>query len=290
MKYPSATLYVTVMLFMNTVFSASGEDISGSIEKNSSEALGKLIKENPEAVNRKISEKGMPLDIAVSRLKVDIVKLLLEKGANVKYKDPETGENAVFRLQDMPQTEANLKKAIEIVRLLVEKKTDFNMINKENMTPLYKFSTGRQPIKALDTKLKFLQALIDAGAKPGLKLKRDLPLLNAVLMKVLVGNPDHIQIAKLLIENGVPLNEKSKKDKECKSMTSVTENDTPLLIVIKREGFQQQDKTDMIKLLVENGAKTTARNKKRETPKKLVRHKSPYYDALYKTKVKKHSR
>jgi ankyrin repeat protein len=279
---------ILITLFLATQSLLYGKDLSNAIVDANLKAAEKIVKSDPASVNKKIPEKGYPLILAVSKLRVDIVKLLLDNGADINVIDPETKENIVFRLLDQPQTTENLKKAIQINSLLAAKHADFNVINAENMTPLYAFSTGRQSLNSLDTKMLFLQALIDAGAKTDIKLKRDLPLLNAVLMKVLKSNPDHIEVAKLLIKNGVPLNEKSKKNAECSKMTSVVENDTPLLIVIKREGFQTTDKSEMIKILVENGAKKTARNKKKETPKKLIDHKSPYYDALYKTKVKKH--
>jgi ankyrin repeat protein len=279
---------ILITLFLATQSLLYGKDLSDAIVDANLKAAEKIVKSDPASVNKKIPEKGYPLILAVSKLRVDIVKLLLDNGADINVIDPETKENIVFRLLDQPQTTENLKKAIQIISLLAAKHADFNVINAENMTPLYAFSTGRQSLNSLDTKMLFLQALIDAGAKTDIKLKRDLPLLNAVLMKVLKSNPDHIEVAKLLIKNGVPLNGKSKKNAECSKMTSVVENDTPLLIVIKREGFQTTDKSEMIKILVENGAKKTARNKKKETPKKLIDHKSPYYDALYKTKVKKH--
>jgi len=273
-----------IVLFITVPTPLKGKDLSEVIDDADIEAVDKIIKNDPKSVNKKIPQKGYPLIFAVSKLRVEIVKLLLDNGADVKPIESKTKENVVFRLLDQPQTKENIEKAIEIIKLLAAKHADFNVINAENMTPLYAFSTGRQSLNSLDEKMGFLQALIDAGAKTDIKLKRDLPLLNAVLMKVLKSNPDHIEVAKLLIKNKVPLNEKSKKDAECKKMTSVVENDTPLLIVIKREGFQTTDKSEMIKLLVENGAKTTARNKKKETPKKLINKKSPYYDALYKTK------
>ena len=208
--------------------------------------------------------------------------------------DPKTKENVVFRLIDAPQTEESLKRAIEIVGLLKEKKADFNVINSNNMTPLYVYSIGRQPLNSLETKLLFLETFIEAGAKMDIKLKRDEPLLNAVLMKVLKSEPDYIDVAKVLIKLGAPVNEKSSKDSDCKDRNSVTDNDTPLIIVTKREGFQLKYRTEMIKLLVENGARTTSRNKKGETPKKLLDKRSPMYkansEALRKTKVIRRSK
>ncbi len=266
------------------------QKIAKAIEKGDTKEVAKIIKSNPKAVNSAIEEKGFPLLLAVSKQKVEIVKLLLKNGADINVADSKTKENAPFRLLDQPQTKGNLKKAMEIIKLLADKKTDFNVINSENISPLYKYCTGRHPYQSMDTKLEFLQVLIDAGAKTDLELKRDLPLLNAVLLKVLKTDYDPAAVAQLLIKNNVPINEKCKKDNECKSMTSFVEDDTPLLIVIKREGFQVMDKADMIILLIENGAKTTVRNKKKETPKKLIRRSSPYYNALYKTKVKKCSR
>ena len=281
---------ITLLLFAN-IESASAEENLGELIKNKNiEGVKQFLKKTPKAVNRKIPYYGFPLTIAVSKNRVKIVKFLLENGADVKVIDKTFGENIVFHLLDQPQSTTNLKKAMEIIKLLAAKKTDFNVINSKKISPLYKYCTGRHPDKAFATKLEFLQLLIDSGAKTDLKLKRDLPLLNAVLLKVLKGDNSPMFVAQLLIKNGVPINEKCKKKKECKTMTSFVEDDTPLLIVIKRDAFQPKDKSDMIKLLRENGAKKSSRNKKRETPTKLISRKSPYYDALYKTKVIKRTR
>jgi ankyrin repeat protein len=182
-----------------------------------------------------------------------------------------------------------------MIKLLAENKADFNVINKENMTALYKYCTGRQNLRSLDEKKDFVRALIDAGAKTDITLKRDLPLLNAVLLKVLASNPDHAEIAEVLIEKGCPVNRACRKEAEAKKSTTFTEGDTPLHIVIKRDGFQTLAKRDMIILLVENGANKYAKNKKKETPKSLLSRKSPYYekmyyDALMKTRAKRHSK
>ena len=286
-------IYILIGVILFITISASplhGKDLYDMIQKNDIKEVEKIIKNDPSLVNIINKKKGSPLTFAVSKLRVDIVKLLLKNDANVKIIDPETKENVIFRLLDQPQTTESIQKAIEIIALLSAKHADFNVINSENMTPLYRFSTGRQSLLSLDKKIEFLQALIDAGAKTDIKLNRDLPLLNAVLMKVLKSNPDHIEVAKLLIKNRVPLNEKSKKNAECKKMTSFVEDDTPLLIVIKREGFQTTTKSDIIKLLIENGAKTRSRNKNKETPRKLIRRSSEYYEALYKTRVNKHKK
>lgn len=282
-------LYFFYTLTLLCIFSSNflySNDFAEAIEKGDVEGVAKRIKSDPKAVNCEIKDKGFPLLLAVSEQEVDIVKLLLESGANVEVADKKTKENAPFRLLDKPQSAGNLKKAMEIIKLLAANKADFNIINIENISPLYQFSTGRIPLQSQEIKIEFLQVLIDAGAKIDLKLKRDLPLLNAVLLKVLLGNPFHILVAKLLIKNGAPVNEKCKKENECKAMTSFVEDDTPLLIVIKRRGFQQLTKSEMIRLLIENGAKKTARNKKKETPRKLISRKSQFYDALHNTKKK----
>lgn len=277
------------LLATSNIFGSS--ELAQAIKDGDLKSLESILQESPEALNQEIKFAGFPLAYAVSGLKTDVVSFLLQNGAEINAIDPKTKENAVFRLLDSTQTEKNLKKAIQIIGLLKEHKADFNIINDDNMTALYAFATADLTSKTLDAKLLFLETLVKAGARMDIKLKRDEPLLNAVLMKVTCSEPNHINVAKLLIELGAPVNQKSNKDAECANRNTVTENDTPLLIVMKREGFQKENKVEMIKLLVENGARTTCKNKKRENPRRLLDRKDPfykeYYNALRKTKVKR---
>lgn len=283
-----------LILFYTASNLFGGIEFAKAIKEGDAKKVEEIIKKDPKLVNTEISSYGLPLFLAVGKGEVEIVTLLLENGANIKELHPQSKDNVVFRLLESPQTEANLKKAIEIIGLLKEKKADFNAINNENMTPLYYFSTGSNTKKSIESKVLFIEALIKAGAKLDIKLKRDEPLLNAVLMKVIASDPTHIEIAKLLIKHGAPINGKSSKKTDCAERNTVTEDDTPLIIVIKRDGFQTATKTEMIKLLVENGAKITSRNKKGETPKKLLDKRDSFYrknlDALKKTKVLRKSK
>ena len=277
---------ISVFLHFFSILSAS-DKIYASIKKGAVSEIKEIIASNPDVLKHTDTKYGTPLIYAVSRQRPEIAALLIESGADPAFTDKKTKENALFHLLDMPQTEKNLQKAIQMIEILKDSKIDFNAVNAENMTPLYQYCTGRQSLNTLNLKKIFLQKLIDAGADPSAKLKRDLPLLNAVLLKVLKSNPDYIEIAKLLIQNGVSVNEPCRKNAECKNSKTFTEGDTPLHIVIKRPGFQEADKAPMIKLLVENGAKIRTKNKKKETPRKLVKRRTPEYDALCRTKVKR---
>ena len=292
MKGKGVVLFILLCSSLNLL---AGSKLADAVKAGEIKSVKKIVAENAGVLKEKIPGIGLPLHYAVARQKPEIVLYMLANGADVNQTDPETGENAVFHLLDMPQSAAVVKKSIEMVKLLAENKADFNVINKENMTALYKYSIGRHNLNSLDEKKDFIRALIDAGAKMDINLKRDLPLLNAVLLKVLVSNPDHAEIAQVLIEKGCPLNRPCQKKAESEKSTTFTEGDTPLHIVIKREGFQTIAKRDMIALLVENGANRYAKNKKKKTPKTLLSRKSPfyekmYYEALVKTKVKRRSK
>ena len=188
-----------------------GIELAKAIKEGDAKKVGEIIKEDPKLVNTEISSYGLPLFLAVGKGEVEIVKLLLDNGADIKEVHPQSKDNVVFRLLESPQTETNFKKAIEIIELLKEKKADFNAINREKMTPLYYFATGTNTKKSIESKVLFIEALIKAGAKVDIKLKRDEPLLNAVLMKVIASDPTHVEIAKLLIKHGALVNGKSSK-------------------------------------------------------------------------------
>ena len=283
-----------LILFFSATNLFGGIELAKAIKEGDAKVVEEIIKKDPKLVNSEISSYGLPLFLAVGKGEVEIVKLLLDNDADIKEVHPQSKDSVVFRLLESPQTETNFKKAIEIIELLKEKKADFNAINREKMTPLYYFATGTNTKKSIESKVLFIEALIKAGAKLDIKLKRDEPLLNAVLMKVIASDSTHVEIAKLLIKHGALVNGKSSKKSDCVERNTVTDDDTPLIIVIKRDGFQAATKTEMIKLLVENGAKITSRNKKGETPRKLLDRKDSFYrknlDALKKTKVLRRSR
>ena len=107
-----------------------------------------------------------PLHSAARHGYLDIVKVLIESGANVEVKE----EN----YDCTPLHYAASNEHLEITKLLVEKKADVNSMNKSNETPLH-YTT-------FHSHLEITKLLIENGAKVNLKDKKNwIPLHYATL-------------------------------------------------------------------------------------------------------------
>src|SRR3989339_601373 len=129
MKYIQK-LSLVLTLLCTYAPSLSASTLHKLVKKNEIEKVKDFLKNNreKEIINAQNSYGKTPLYQACSKNYKDIVKLLLENGANpnIPNKDKET-----------PLYWACAKGNLEIVKLLLEKDADVNIANKNRETPLY---------------------------------------------------------------------------------------------------------------------------------------------------------
>jgi len=62
---------------------------------------------------------------------------------------------------------------------------------------------------------------------------------------------------------------------------------TPLHVVLMNSAAKDEDKADIVKFLLEKGARPNVKNSSKQSPEDLVKKDSPLRDILKKTKPKK---
>eukprot|EP00944_MAST-04C_sp_MAST-4C-sp1_P012559 g12559.t1 len=176
-----------------------------------------LLANNPEVVNHlgKDSEGAEFTGLWVGH--TDIVKLLLEQGADPNKKN---------KYGITPLHQAAREGHTEVCKLLLEKGADPNKAKNNGSTPLH--------WAAYDGHTEVAKLLLDKGADPNIANKWGLTPLHYAADK------GHTEVVKLLLEKGADPNP---------VVTSFwVKGKTPLLIAI------EHDKIDVVKLLLENGA------------------------------------
>ncbi len=167
-----------------------------------------------------------PLLIAIrNALPIDIIKALVEKGANVNYKNQEG---------DTPLIESVFDNAsIEVVDFLIEKGADVNAQNEEGNTPLLAAS--------MNGYTEIARSLIENGADLNLQSQGGE---TALIYASLHGN---LELAALLLEKGANMNEQD------------VNGQTPLMFGVLN------DMVDFVKLLVEKGADKSIKDESDKT-------------------------
>ncbi|MFC2141126.1 ankyrin repeat domain-containing protein [Acidobacteriota bacterium] len=231
--------------------------------------IAKMILENGQDPNIQFTERNTsPLLLAVSSNHPDLVKLLLEYGADV-YFVGENKQNALdiarvkgfSRIEQLllnPRVKHNIDQVkqtnqirllqavsrgqLEHVRTLLDQGADINVKEtKSGQTPLISASFKQRK--------KLAQLLLDREADVHAK---DINGETALMAAAGKGNTS---IVKMLLEKGADVNTKN------------NQGQTPLLKIAKNENL------DMIGLLLENGADIDAKDKWEETALIIALHK-----------------
>jgi len=181
-------------------------------------------------VNATDSHGGTLLREAAYSNNLDVVKYLVEKGADVNAKD--RFEHTPLYLTSNP----------DVVKYLVEKGADVYAKDDDGMTPLHAVTLGYVTIKEEDDRLKIVKNLIEKGADVNAKDNDGTTPLKFAISNIRNGRLD---IMKYLIEKGADVNAKNNR------------GNTPLHAV---------SNLDVMKYLVEKGADVNAKNEKGKTP------------------------
>ncbi|WP_338967567.1 ankyrin repeat domain-containing protein [Spiroplasma endosymbiont of Lonchoptera lutea] len=163
----------------------NGVILSISINKNNLELTKLLIilnNKNSEMINDFLMDWS-PLQYAIFHGNLDIVKLLLENGANINLQN-NNGNNALITAVENGHT--------DIVKLLLKNGADINHQNKFGITPLITAATYGE--------LDIMKLLLEKGANINHQNKFGItPLITAATY-------GKLDIVKLLLENGAAIN------------------------------------------------------------------------------------
>lgn len=257
------------------------DDLYDAIKGGDIAKVKSLVEANPQIIDKEIEFHNYPLTDAILMGKLDIAKYLLEKGAkaNVKNKGGETPLLVMVKEYGDMMNDAKLKQLTASTELLAQHKADFKAVNMGGYNALYILAIQAQTMDTAKNAVQLMKLFIDNGATFANSSKGEIPL-NAVL--ALGGSPDgkggtvyaNLEIAAGMIGLGADVNAAG-KDKR-----------TPLIVILANKGIPDSEKIDIVKLLVEKGAKTGVSSKAGEKPLSLVDKKGPLYDVLKKGKGK----
>jgi ankyrin repeat protein len=179
-----------------------------------------------EAENHQGSKKT-PLLLAITHANVDVVKYLVERGADISVTD-EYGEAPLF--------DAVCSGNLGVVKYLVEEKgLNVNIKANDGTTPLFKAA-------AWSGKLEVVKYLVEKGADVNAKDNNgETPLFDAALF-------GKLDVVKYLVGKGADVNAKNNDGR------------TPIHFAAKNSNV------DVVKFLVEKGADVNAKNNDGWTP------------------------
>ena len=156
---PNVKIVLNVGTFVGVVTGNWSEiPLFRAIAQEDNETVKNAIKSGFK-VNTRDSENNTALHVAVEHGNLEIVKLLLESGANVNIKN-KYKLTPIWMFDDEEEG-----KALEIFRLLIAKGADVNLPNEDKETLLMRACE--------DDNLEVVKLLLKAGANPNLKFDED---------------------------------------------------------------------------------------------------------------------
>ena len=138
---------IAVILFMCTVLLFGNTDIKTAITNGDLVLLKSMIEGNKDLLESRIDTYFTPLNFASLEGKTDIVKYLVDKGADINTRDREGS---------IPLQNAAIKGYLDIVIILVEKGSDVNYKDDNDVTPLH--------FACMSGNYELVKYLIDNGA------------------------------------------------------------------------------------------------------------------------------
>ena len=188
--------------------------------------INKLESINSNVLKSKNNDGDTPLMYAILKDKIDIAKLLIDKGCKLDMQNND-GDTPLM---------LSVKYSKDIPKLLIESGCNLNLQDKAGNTPLM--------ISILKGRIDIARLLIESGCYLNLQNSRDY---TALMFAV---GFNEINTTKLLIESGCNLNKRNK------------DKDTALMIAIKYKNIEiaqllinksNNNKNDVLKLLDEKG-------------------------------------
>lgn len=277
---------VVTFSFLCSVFTLNAVDqkskeLYQAIKSNNPKKVEEIIAANPGIQKKKIKFYDYPVIEAANLRALKALKVLVDKGANINQKD-ELGNTILHYFAKARMKKEQLDEALAYC--VTEKKMKIETKNKEGKTPfLWVFSYDRH-VPAASTLIPVIEVFAKYKADLNAQDKKGKTALHYVLGNTYLGKePNKVDInkkfaaAKILADmKGVNVNVADKEKR------------TPLIAFLANvKDVDDDKKVDMITCLMENGAKTTGRSKKKESPLKMVDRKSEAYKAMKKRYKKK---
>jgi ankyrin repeat protein len=252
-----------------------------AITDNNLAKVKSLVEEKPDTINKEMEYLSYPVVEAAGMARLDIVKYLVEKGAKLDAKTAATGETAILKMASAmgSPNDARKKDYLATLDYLAGQKLSFSVTDKEGKGPLK--ILAKKNIRTADVKnymeivnafIKYGAKLTDRGNACSLHELLDSPGIPGGDKKTDFGS---FEAAKELVGIGANVNEPDES------------KNTPLHVVLLNKKATDDLKVDIVKFLMEKGAKATTKNGDKKSPEDLVKKESPLYDIIKKTKPKK---
>jgi len=250
-----------------------GANLFELIKQGNIQAVAKAIEADSSLVNKVVPYHSLPLVMAVDYHKPDIVKLLLDKGANPNAADPRSKRTPMLALVQSCGRQPDI--FCKMFEMLAEKKVDVNALDP---------STGWPPVMTLATydyyTMKHVEETkreIDALLKKGAKINHRGSKARPILVNSFIHfkydkekNAPLMAMMKFLIEKGAKVDDED-------------ENKSTLLIYVlktDKQGWPEDAKVELIKYLISKKANLNKKNKQRESPKSILRKNKELYNKV----------
>jgi ankyrin repeat protein len=261
-------------------------DLLAAIKANQADTIKELCAANPALIRQELSFRDLPLFEAVKERKGAAVRALLEAGAPANSKAKNGWTAAQMALSSSFIGTSFEKQVMPIIEALRDHQADFNAPNPEGKSAFYLVATAKNQSKEdAEALTRLIDAVVAAGGNPNTGLRnKTRPALVHQVKAINTTNPktgkpsakgfgahNALVITKLL-EIGADPNEADEN------------KTTPLIAAMTSATMTEEERLEVVKLLVGHGANPNAKNKKGETPKRLVAKGSPIEDVLKRPK------
>lgn len=284
MKKLSIVLSLAILCYALNLFAkdANSRDLYQAIKRNDPKKVEEILAKNPSMVKKKIEFYDYPIFEAVNLRAVKALKKLVEKGANINQKDKQ-GNTVLHYIAKNKMKKAEMDEALEFC--VKEKKMKIDTKNKEGQTPFIYSCAYDRFIPAASTMIPVIEVFAKFGANLNAQDNKGKTVLHYLSGEFTIDSkaPEKTDLIKKLAAAKVLADMKGVD-------VNITDKDkrTPLIaFLVKVQKLDDAKKVDFITCLMENGAKTKGRSKKKESALKLVSKKSEAYKAMKKKYPKK---
>jgi ankyrin repeat protein len=243
-------------------------------------AVAQLLMERGADVNEGHENHDTLLHLASYQLELELVRILVDHGANVNTKDNQ-GRAPFHRVSEAEGFSGN--DCFNVARLLMERGADVDAQDKFDVTPLH------LALQVLE--LKLVRILVDHGANVNLKNSHGWTPLHRLLRIEDYSDDDRFSLAQRLIEHGADVNARDMCgttplhlvpcfwdlklvrmliDHGANVNAENNQGQTPLHRVLEAQAFSGEDRVGIAQLLAERSADVNARHENHDTPLHLV--------------------
>jgi len=258
---------------------SAADPLLTAIKNNDLAKVKELVAANPDCAKREIEYNSHPLTLAIDNFKPEIIKFLIEQGADVNAMD-NRGNSPILNFAKLEGGYwTNLDQLKQVLQMLCDKKVDLNKYDKNGKSPLYILALKIHFQNTLANKLAIMQMMIDHGASvKTMQEKTVCPIGVAMLWDPYFVNnieksPAEVKAQyyrnlydtlKLLLENGLDPNAADPNPQGEMNNVLIT------IMKAKPEVLSTEFKIELIKLFIDHGAEKNKKNKLGEKPERLL--------------------